>query len=150
MPPVTLSRAGRACRLAVTVTVLALLGWGSLVGQDDDFPIGPFVMFAFTTPPNGDVRSVGLEAVTDRGQRLSVPTEPTAVGLRRAEVEGQLPRVVTHPELLARVAEAHARLHPREPRFVQVDLVRHTVHLRHGVATGEAHEVLATWRAEPP
>jgi hypothetical protein len=149
MRAVALSRAGRWWRQAVTVCVLALLGWGSLLGQDDHFPLGPFVMFAFTTPADGVVQSAGLEAVTERGERLSVPIEPGAVGLRRAEVEGQLVRVVGHPQLLAGIADAHARLHPRAPRFVEVDLVRRTVRLRDGVATGEAEEVLASWRARP-
>src|ERR1700712_4071401 len=48
-------RAGRAIRLGLIAAVVALLAWGSWRSDDDAFPVGPFVMFAFTTPPNGDV-----------------------------------------------------------------------------------------------
>lgn len=150
MLPVRLPAAGRAARLAVTAVVLALLGWGSLAGEDDDFPVGPFVMFAFTTDSDGDVRAARLEAVTDRGDRVPVPLEPATVGLRRAEVEGQLERVVADPTLLRGLAAAHARLHPREPRYVRVELVMHEVHLRAGVAAGISDTVLATWPAPGP
>jgi hypothetical protein len=149
MRAVTVSRAGRGLRLTVTAAVLALLAWGSLAGQDDHFPVGPFVMFAFTTASDGAVRSARVEARTDRGDRVAVALEPDTVGLRRAELEGQLDRVVGDARLLAGLASAHSRLHPRAPRYVQVDLVMHTVHLRRGVAAGESDEVLATWRAVP-
>jgi hypothetical protein len=150
MRPVPLPRAGKALRLAITAVVLVLLGWGSLAGQDDDFPIGPFVMFAFTTASDGDVRAARLEAVTDAGERVRVPLEPASVGLRRAEIEGQLGRVVARPELLRGLASAYARLHPGAPRFVQMDVVMHVVRLRAGVAAGESDTVVATWRATTP
>ena len=139
-------RTGRTVRLAVVVLVFALLGWGSWKADDDAFPVGPFVMFAFTTPPDGEVRSAAVEAVDVTGQRLPVVLEPEEVGLRRAEMEGQIPRVVAHPELLGALAAAHHRLRPAQPAWQQVDLVEHRVHLDHGRASGETTVVLATWR----
>src|ERR1700712_1340913 len=90
--PVRVGRTGRTVRLAAVVLVFALLGWGSWKADDDAFPVGPFVMFAFTTPPDGEVRSAAVEAVDVTGQRLPVVLEPEEVGLRRAEMEGQIPR----------------------------------------------------------
>ena len=51
------SRAGWAARWAVTVIALALLLAGTFVGQDDDFPFGPFRMYSTTAQLNGPVRS---------------------------------------------------------------------------------------------
>ena len=152
MPPqfeddvVRAPRGSRAVRLAVVVLVFALLGWGSWKADDDAFPVGPFVMFAFTTPPDGEVRSAAVEAVDVDGHRLPVVLEPSEVGLRRAEMEGQIPRVEAHPELLGALATAHARLRPDAPRWQQVDLVEHRVQLRNGRAGSESTAVLATWR----
>lgn len=138
-------RSTRVLRLAIVTIVFVLLGWGSWKADDDAFPVGPFVMFAFTTPPNGEVRSAAVEAVDTTGRRLPVVLEPEDVGLRRAEMEGQIPRVVAHPELLGALAAAHLRLRPNQPAWQQVDLVEHRVQLDHGRATNETTAVLATW-----
>jgi hypothetical protein len=140
-----LTRASRLPRLAVVAVVLALLAVGSWKGTDDAFPVGPFVMFAFTTPPDGEVRSAAVEAVDDTGRRLPVALEPEEVGLRRAEMEGQLGKVVADPSRLGALAAAHARLRPEQPRWQQVDLVERRVQLHQGRASGETRVVLASW-----
>lgn len=134
-------------RMAIVAVIFVLLGWGSWKADDDAFPVGPFVMFAFTTPPNGEVRSAAVEAVDVAGRRVPVVLEPEDVGLRRAEMEGQIPRVVAHPELLGALASAHRRLRPEQPAWRQVDLVEHRVQLDHGRATSESTVVLASWRS---
>jgi hypothetical protein len=139
------ARGGRLLRLAVVVLVFGLLAWGSWKADDDAFPVGPFVMFAFTTPPDGDVRSAAVEAVDVEGRRAPVLLEPETVGLRRAEMEGQIPRVVEQPDLLGALATSHARLRPAEPAWQQVDLVEHRVKLRDGRAVSESVVVLASW-----
>lgn len=132
-------------RLGAVALVIGLLAWGSWRADDDAFPVGPFVMFAFTTPPNGEVRSAAVEAVDTSGRRSPVVLEPREVGLRRAEMEGQIPRVVQHPQLLGALASAHARLRPDARPWEQVDLVEHRVQLRDGRATKESTVVLASW-----
>jgi hypothetical protein len=141
-----LSRIGRSVRLAAAGLVLALLAAGSLWGQDDHFPVGPFVMYAFTAEPDGEVHSVEIEVVDERGHRRPLTPTPGTVGLRRAEVEGQLPRLVEHPRLLRGLAVAHHRLHPRAPRYVRIDVVLRTVHLRDGRAERRSARLLASWR----
>jgi hypothetical protein len=138
--------AGRFVRLAVVAAVVVLLAWGSWKADDDAFPVGPFVMFAFTTPPNGDVVSAGVEAVDAAGHRAPVALEPEQVGIRRAEVEGEIPRIVAQPQLLGALARAHARLQPHAPAWDQVDLVQYHVHLHDGREAGRSTVVLATWR----
>lgn len=142
----TVPRSGRTARSAVVAVVLALLAWGSWQADDDAFPVGPFVMFAFTTPSDGEVRSAAVEAVDLDGRRLPVLLEPEEVGLRRAEMEGQIGRVVVDPALLGALARAHQRLQPDAVDWQQVDLVEHRVQLRDGRAIAESTVVLATWR----
>jgi hypothetical protein len=137
---------GRTVRLLVVAAVAVLLVLGSWKADDDAFPVGPFVMFAFTTPPDGEVVSAAVEAVDVTGTRVPVSLEPEDVGIRRAEVEGEIPRVIAHPELLGALARAHARLHPGAPAWQQVDLVQHRIRLHDGHARGETTVVLATWR----
>jgi hypothetical protein len=139
-------RSGRLLRLVVVAVVLGLLAWGSWKADDDAFPVGPFVMFAFTTPPDGEVRSAAVEAVDVLGRRAPVLLEPDIVGLRRAEMEGQIPRVIERPDLLGALADSHARLQPTAPAWRQVDLVEHRVQLRDGRAISESTVVLASWR----
>ncbi|MDQ1650666.1 MAG: hypothetical protein QOG60_2723 [Frankiaceae bacterium] len=140
-----LSPVARRARLGVVLLVFVLLGWGSWRATDDAFPVGPFVMFAFTTPPDGDVRSAAVEAVDDAGRRAPVELEPETVGLRRAEMEGQIGRVVEQPHLLGALAVAHHRLQPGAPQWQQVDLVEHHVQLRGGRVQSESAVVLASW-----
>jgi hypothetical protein len=138
-------RRGRTVRLTLVAVVVGLLAWGSWRSDDDAFPVGPFVMFAFTTPPNGEVVSAGVEATDVNGRRLPVVLEPEEVGLRRAEMEGEIPRVIAHPTMLGALARAHARLKPNAPAWQQVDLVQHRVQLHDGRAAGESTVVLASW-----
>jgi hypothetical protein len=132
-------------RLAVVLVVFVLLGLGSWRATDDAFPVGPFVMFAFTTPPDGEVRSAAVEAVDDAGRRAPVELEPETVGLRRAEMEGQIGRVVEQPQLLGALAVAHQRLQPKAPQWQQVDLVEHRVQLHDGRVLSESTVTLASW-----
>jgi hypothetical protein len=141
------TRGGRRWRLVVVLAVAVLLGYGTVAKEDDFFPFGPFVMFAFTTPPSGDVSSATIEAVLPDGRRVPVPLTPGQVGLRRAEVEGQYGHVMHDPRLLGALAVAHHRLHPDAPGYRQVDLVEQTVHLKDGKPVGQSSKVLASWRA---
>ena len=105
--------------LAVVVVGSALLA-GSAVGTDDWFPLGPFRMFTNRAAPTGDVRGVTIEAVDAEGRALTVGGGD--VGLRHAELEGQLWRFQARPELLADIAEAYRSVHPGAPALVVVEL----------------------------
>ncbi len=58
------------------------------------------------------------------------------VGLRRAEFEGQLPRLVDDPELLGLVAESYEDRHPGGPDLVRVEVVQRRFELAGGQRTG--------------
>jgi hypothetical protein len=143
-----LSARSKALRLAPVAVVLVLLAWGSWKGNDEAFPVGPFVMFAFTTQTDGEVRSAELAAVTEDGHRFFVALEPEEIGLRRAEIEGQLDKLEHQPQLLGEIAGAAARLHPDRPRWRQLDLMQHVIQLRHGRAVSQSDVVLASWHQE--
>ena len=141
-----LTAAGRRGRALVTLVVATLVVLGTFVGQDDDFPFGPFTMYAGREDPDGLVLSTRVEAVDSSG-RLRVVDE-RSTGLRRAEIEGQVQRLRSCPDLLGLLAAAHAALRPDEPPLVEVRVVERTYRLRDSRPTGEQREVVvASWRA---
>jgi len=141
-----LTRAGRRTRVTVTVAVAALTLAGTLVGQDDEFPFGPFRMYSTRDDPDGTVVSTRVEARDAAGRLRTVDERST--GLRRAEVEGQVRRFVADPELLGALSRAHDRLRPDEPPFAEVRVVERVYELRNSRPTGEESErVVVTWQA---
>lgn len=141
-----LTDAGRRARVAATVVVALLLLAGTFVGQDDDFPFGPFRMYSTRDDPDGTVISTRVEAVDRTGQVRVVDERST--GLKRAEVEGQVGRFRADPELLGALARAHRRLRPDEPAFTEVRVVEQAYQLRDSRPTGEQRErVVVRWRA---
>jgi hypothetical protein len=140
-----LSAAGRRTRVAVTLVLAVLTLAGTFVGQDDDFPFGPFRMYSTRDDPDGTVVSTRVEAVSPDGRVLVVDERST--GLKRAEVEGQVARFRADPELLGALARAHQRLQPDQPPYVEVRVVERVFTLRDSRPTGEATErVVVRWQ----
>lgn len=141
-----LSPRGRFLRVAVALVGAALLLAGTLAGQDDDFPFGPFRMYATADKLNAPVHDTRLHAVDASGRHLQLTDGQT--GFRRAELEGQLPRIQQHPELLGAIATAYHRRQPDAPRLVRIDVVVRLLALHDGEPTGAYTErTEATWRA---
>lgn len=139
-----LSTTGRHVRLALTLLLVVLTLAGTFVGQDDDFPFGPFRMYSTRDDPNGTVVSTRVEAVDGSGRVRTV--DESSTGLKRAEVEGQVGRFRDDPDLLAALSRAHDRLRPAEPAFVEVRVVERVYELRDSRPTGEQSErVVARW-----
>lgn len=146
-----LPRAGLAWRSVAAVGFLALLVLGTLQGNDDRWPFAPMSQYAFAVHLDGEVRSTRIDAVTTAGTRTVVPLTPGGVGLRRAEVEGQLQRFVDDPALLEAVAAAYARRHPGRPRYVRLELHQDVTRLVGGELTGAPRDVeLAAWDVADP
>jgi hypothetical protein len=140
-----LSAAGRRVRVALTLLLALLTLAGTFVGQDDDFPFGPFRMYSTRDDPNGTVVSTRVEAVDARGRVRTV--DESSTGLRRAEIEGQVARFRDDPSLLAALAVAHDRLRPDEPAFVDIRVVERVYQLRDSRPTGrETERVVARWQ----
>ena len=141
-----LSSASRAARTAGFVVGLALLLAGTAFGQDDHFPFGPFRMYSTADDPDGRVLSTYLQAVDAEGAVIERVGERD-IGLRRAEYEGQLSRVVDEPAVLGELAEVFAQRHPDRPRWVELSVVQTAYELVDGRPSRERTEVLATWTA---
>lgn len=143
-PAVPMSGRGRTVRWIVTAVILALTLTGTVWGQDGAFPFGPFRMYAARNDPNGVVNSTRLEAVNVDGERIRL--SQVSLGVRRAEFEGQLPRLREDPGLLHLVAEAYENRNPDRPALVTIEVIVRKHELKDGLETGSyVDEVVATW-----
>lgn len=142
-----LTAAGRRRRLTAVSVVLALILAGTLWGNDDEFPFGPFRMYSTRADPNSPVVSTRVVGVTAAGEEVRL--SGGEVGLRRAEFEGQLARVVDHPELLGLLADSFADAHPSAPDLTAVQVVQRHFELAAGVQTGDySDRVLVEYELE--
>ena len=143
--PVGLSSGARRRRALAVLVVGAVLLAGTAVGTDDWFPVGPFRMFTNRAAPTGDVRGVTIEAVDATGRSRTI--EGGDVGLRHAELEGQLWRFEARPELLASIAAAYASVHPDAPALVVVELRERRRRIEDRVLADEVEErTVARWQ----
>jgi hypothetical protein len=141
----TLPSRGVWVRLAVTLAGAALLLAGTLWGDDDHFPFGPFKMYASAVDPDAPAEDTRVEALDTSGATVLVTPENT--GIRRAEFEGQLGRFREQPALLQTVADAYERRNPTAPPLRELRLVIRWHEVRDFEVTGEwDEEVVATWR----
>ncbi|NUT32441.1 MAG: hypothetical protein HOV79_05130 [Hamadaea sp.] len=141
----TLSPTSKTIRAAVTLVVCALLLGGTLWGSDDDFPLGPFRMYAGVNPPNEPAPDPRVEGVTADGTVILLDERRT--GLRRAEVEASQEAFRTDPALLAKVLDAYEDRNPGGPELVEIRYVNRLHEIRSGRPTGKwTDDVLATWR----
>jgi hypothetical protein len=132
---VTLSPAGRLVRLTAAAAVLLVLLAGSVWGSDASFPFGPFKMYSTLADPDRPVVSTRVVGMTADGAEVRL--SGGEIGLRRAEFEGQLPRLVDEPELLALLAGTYAAHHPDAEPLVEVRVVQRRYELEDGRRTGE-------------
>ena len=129
----------------MTIVVLGLFA-GTFWGDDDNFPFGPFRMFSTTNQLDGHVDSAEVWGVTAAGEEILLQWE--WIGLRRAEIEGQMPRFAEDPDALRHVAEAYERFNPDGEELVAIKLRERVQMLEGGRPAGEPVIVLlAEWRA---
>ncbi|MGY1844188.1 hypothetical protein [Modestobacter sp. SYSU DS0875] len=135
---VRLTPAGRRARLAAATVVLALLLAGTVWGDDDAFPFGPFRMYSTRANPDTPVTSTRVVGLTTAGTEVRL--SGGEVGLRRAEFEGQLPRIHRDPSLLGLLADSYAERHPDAEELVEVQVVQRRFELSDGQRTGEVSD----------
>jgi hypothetical protein len=133
----------RACALATAAVLTAAVG-GSVWGQDDHFPFGPFRMYSTTTPASGSVFIPIFVGTASDGEHLRIT--PSQVGLRRAEVLGRIKQIRRDPEFLRHYADAYERLHPGTSRVVELDLVYEIHHLEDGSPVTSEERTIVQWR----
>ena len=130
---VRLGPTARSARLAGAAVVLTLLLVGAVWGDDDAFPFGPFRMYSTRADPDAAVVSTRVVGLTAGGEEVRL--SGGQVGLRRAEFEGQLPRIEAHPELLGLLADSYAAKHPGAEELVEVQVVQRRFELSDGQPT---------------
>ncbi|MCW2610256.1 MAG: hypothetical protein QOC93_3424 [Actinomycetota bacterium] len=143
---VRLGGRGRAVRLGVTAVCALLVVAGTLVGQDDDFPFGPFRMYSTTDDISAPVASTRLEAIDTTGRRFRLSDGMT--GMRRAEIEGQMSRFRADPALLGGLAEAYDDRNADRPPLARIEIIIRHFDLDAGRPTGRYTDTLDTgWDA---
>jgi hypothetical protein len=145
-----LGRAPVAWRSAVLVLGTVLVIWGTVFGNDVDWPFGPMSQFAFRVGRDDAIRSTFLEARNARGEVMVVPITVHSLGIARAEIEGQQNAIIREPRLLGDLASSYHRLHPAEPELTQLWLNERVTVLRNGRAAGEHVDTLVGWPVNAP
>lgn len=139
-----LSVRGRWTRVVATVLCGGLLLAGTLFGQDDDFPFGPFRMYSTGPDPNGDARDTRVEGTDEQGR--TVPITEGNSGIRRAEIEGQQQAYVDTPARLAEVAAAYREHSPAATPLRSVRIVIRWHGIEDARPTGTFRDqVIAEW-----
>lgn len=138
-----MSTVGTTTRAVVTVAVVAALLAGGSFGDDDHFPFGPMRMYSTTNEVDGPVSSIHLEGTTVAGE--VVPIKINSLGLRPAELDGQIPRFRADPGLMRYVLETYEATNPDGHALESLRLVRgiHLLEDRKEVSYEE--EVIAEW-----
>jgi hypothetical protein len=141
-----LSVRGKRVRLAISTVVIGLLFFTTFWGHDEYFPFAPMRMFATANEPDGVVRWFSLQKQLNYGEWQGTALSPTNVGINRAELEGQIDRVIDNPDMLRMLADAHVRLDPDGAHWTGVRVIRNVQHLEDSVPVGEVvREVVVTW-----
>ena len=141
---------GRTWRAVALLAFAVLFCAGSLVGDDDWWPFGPWRMFSTSQAATGSVWSTEIEVQTAdaRGQWVPAPLTPENVGLNRAEIEGRIPQIQADPSRLGTLARSHAALRPSSAQWTALRVVRRLIVVVDRKPTGEVRtEVLAHWEA---
>lgn len=142
-PAPPLSALARRIRLLAVAIALVLAVWGSAAGDDDAFPFGPFRMYASTQSLDAPTTWLELQTVAADGSRHAVPDG--AVGVRRAELEGQVGSFVANPRALAPLLAAYQAGHP-DAGAVGISVVRHRQEMAGGRPQGPiSTAVVVTW-----
>lgn len=134
-------------RLTAAGLGLAALLHGTLRDSDDYFPFGSMAQYATAHDLDGQTRSTYIVADTESGRTdVRVPLNATGTGIGRAEVEGQLPRIIDDPSLMQVIADAYRELHPQRDQYTHLYLMRDVYQLRDGYVDSEpTTELLAEW-----
>jgi hypothetical protein len=147
--PARVRRAGsasRAWRLGASAAVVGALLYGSAFGEDDLWPFGPMNQYSFRIDPNGEIRALWLEADTSAGTHIRPDISAAGdVGVARAELEGQLDRIIAAPQRLQTLADAWRRLHPDRPALTELTVGQDVVVLRDGREAGHRRDVFTSW-----
>lgn len=144
--PVPLSRCGMAWRLGIATLGLLILAAGQVVNTNDWFPLGSLSQYSYGRPLDTPTKAIRITATTTEGKEVRVPLNPRGVGVGRAEVEGQLDRILADPAMLEGIARAWHGLHPHAPQYTRLVVERTISYVQNGKPTGQTDvEFLTAW-----
>jgi hypothetical protein len=127
-----MSRVPRALRNVAAAALVAGLFAGTFIWRTDDtWPLAQMRMF-----PGGresDVTLVVIQAEHADGSTSEL--EPGAFHLKRAEIEGQLRRVIADPSMLGSLTERFNESAAADERIVRLTLVRRRGGRHDGIET---------------
>jgi hypothetical protein len=146
-PTATLSPVAVVWRLVVAAAVVGAVTLGTFVGDDEWWPFAPMSQYAFSVRNDGVINSLTMDALTVDGDVVRVPLSKEMIGIERAEIEGQAPRIIREPELLQDIAVLHTRRLPHQPRYAVIWLRNTSTRIGTGNATVYT---LATWQVRNP
>jgi hypothetical protein len=138
-----LSTTGRSARAVATGAVIGALLVGGFFGDDDHFPFGPMRMYSTTNEVDGPVSSIHLEGTTETGEVVTIKIN--ALGLRPAELDGQIPRFRADPALMGHVLETYEATNPGGYDLTSLRLVRGIHQLEDRKEVSYDEEVIAQW-----
>lgn len=140
-----LTTAGRRARILVTAVLVAATLSGSLWGDDDEFPFGPFRMYSTSRELSEPVADTQVHAVDAAGNDIRLVQDLS--GMRRAEIEGQLDRFRADPARLGLLAQAYSNRFPDRPPVDQISVVIEWNEIEAGRPTGESWvEDVVSWQ----
>jgi len=138
-----LSKTGSKARAIATIAVLGALLAGGFFGDDDHFPFGPMRMYSTTNEVDGPVSSIHLEGTTVDGEVVAIKIN--AIGMRPAELDGQVPRFRADPSLMRSVLETYEKTNPDGYDLVSLRLVRGIHQLEDRKEISYSEELIAEW-----
>ncbi|MDQ3954738.1 MAG: hypothetical protein M3285_04215 [Actinomycetota bacterium] len=139
-----LSPRQRIVRSSAVVLVFAGLVAGTFWGNDEHFPLGPFRMYSVTNSLDGEIRAIYLEGVAASGEEFRLDFGD--LGLRRAEVEGQLERD-TPDVVLPLLVNSFNRRNPEIGPLRELRLVEEVHQLRGGHVVSTVANTIGEWEA---
>ena len=141
-----LSGFSRSWRVGLAALGLIILSMAQVISTNDWFPLGSLSQYSYARPLDSPTKSVRIRATTEAGKERGVPLSNAGAGIGRAEIEGQVARIIDNPDMLEGIARGWSGLHPDEPQFVHLRMERVIRSVKNGIPTGqETVEVLTEW-----
>ena len=137
------TRRGRILRALCATAIFGAVVVGTFFGDDHHFPFGPMRMYSTTNEVDGPINSIILEGTTADGTTIRI--KPNALGMRPAELDGQVPRFRADPSLLHYVLETYERTNPDAARVTSLRLSFGVTQLRDRKAVSYRQTVIAEW-----
>lgn len=144
-----LTTAQRSWRVLLAGIGLIILSIAQVISTNDWFPLGSLSQYSYARPLDSPTKAVRIRALTEEGTDRGISLSNKGIGVGRAEVEGQVQRIIDNPQMLEGIARVWSLQRPQGPALTEVRMERVTRYVSDGVPTGEQDvEVLTTWTVQ--